>query len=78
MCIVLSYKTLIMARDHVPTPGDTSKEQHQTGKPTKMKPEDMPMQDDMTERYTDDDNDIADHVRVNNPNRNPGKDTEGH
>lgn len=67
-----------MSRDHVGEPGKTSHEQHNTGMPTKLKPEDMPMQNDMTERYTDDDADIAEHVRVNNPNRNVNKDTEGH
>jgi len=67
-----------MSRDHVGEPGGTGKEQHQTGIPTKMHPEDMPMQQDMTEKYTEDDNDLADHVRTNNPNRNTQKDTEGH
>lgn len=62
-----------MSRDHVGRPGDTSKEQSQTGIPTKMQPEDMPMQNDLTEKYTNDDNEIADHVRVNNPNRNVDK-----
>ncbi len=67
-----------MSSDHVGRPADTSKEQQQTGLPTKMRPEDMEMQNEMTEKYTDDDNDIADHVRVTHPNRNVNKDTEGH
>ena len=62
-----------MSRDHVGTPGDNSNEQHQTGIPSKMQPEDINRNEDLTENYTNDDQDIADHVRVNNPNRNVDK-----
>ena len=78
MPIVAKNKKIVMARDHVPTPGNTSKEHNQTGTPNKMQPENKPVNDDITERYTADDQDVADHVRTNNPNRNTDKDTQGH
>lgn len=59
-----------MSRDHVGAPGDAHKEQKNTGIPNKLKPEDMPRNEEMTEKYTEDDTEIKENIRTNHPNRN--------
>lgn len=59
-----------MSRDHVGAPSDAHKEQHNTGIPNKLGPEDMAQNEEMTEKYTEDDTDVKEKIRTNHPNRN--------
>lgn len=59
-----------MARDHAGR-ADDGKDQHNTGIPNNIDPNKMDQ--DVTEKYTHDDQEIADHLRTNNPNRNVDK-----
>ena len=52
----------------------TTHDQKGTGIPSKLTTDDVERTEEMTEKYTDDDRDIADGVRTNNPNRNTDKD----
>lgn len=69
----LVYKIIPMTRDHADASKDVNKEQHNTGIPNKLHPEDSARNEEMTEKYTDDDHNVADSVRINNPNRNVDK-----
>jgi hypothetical protein len=64
-----------MGKDHRGQPSGTNRDEKAiaTGKPMKMAPEDMPRNEEMTEKYTQDDSDIANNVRTTNPNRNTDK-----
>jgi hypothetical protein len=61
------------------SPAGANKNNSGTGIPTD-KFVNKPHQDqELTDKYTDDDQEIAGNIRTNNPNRNPDKeDTEGH
>ena len=63
-----------MGKDHRGQPSGTNTSESNTGIPTVMTPENMPNDTQKTERYTDDDNDIANDVRTGHPNRNTDKD----
>ncbi|HEU4472853.1 MAG TPA: hypothetical protein VFR58_17285 [Flavisolibacter sp.] len=63
-----------MGKDHRGQPSGTNKSESGTGKPTDMSPENMPNDQEKTDQYTNDDGEIADHVRTGHPNRNTDKD----
>lgn len=54
-------------------PSGTNKSDQGTGIPTDKYVNNMERNDELTEKYTDDNKDIADSVRSNNPNRNVDK-----
>ncbi|WP_207493448.1 hypothetical protein [Aridibaculum aurantiacum] len=61
-----------MGQDHVGQPSGTNKSGEQsTGIPSDL--EKMEKDQELTDMYTKDDQDIADHIRTNNPNRNVDK-----
>jgi hypothetical protein len=55
------------------SPAGANKNDSGTGLPTEKFVEDPQRDQELTDKYTDDDQDIADHVRQNNPNRNVDK-----
>ncbi|MDB5197441.1 MAG: hypothetical protein JWP88_1812 [Flaviaesturariibacter sp.] len=55
-------------------PSGNNKTESGTGIPTRMEPGNTQNDADKTERYTDDDQSIADDVRTEHPNRNTDKD----
>lgn len=59
-----------MSRDHAGAPSDAHQEQHNTGKPSKLGPDDMAKNEELTDKYTEDDTDIKENIRTNHPNRN--------
>jgi hypothetical protein len=61
-----------MAKNHRGRPSNTNGEQG-TGKPAKLQPEDLHKNDEMTEKYTDDDSEIGENVQTRHPNRNTDK-----
>ena len=62
-----------MAKDHRGQPSGTNKTE-QTGVPAGgQNLDDLQRDQELTDRYTNDDNDIAEGVRGNNPNRNEDK-----
>lgn len=54
-------------------PSGVGKQENGTGIPSKISDEKMQQDQDITDRYTNDDNGIADSVHVGHPNRNTGK-----
>lgn len=60
-----------MAKDDVKNASDDEKEQGRTGTPSKVSDSDQDK--DVTERYTNDDNEISEGVRTLHPNRNVDK-----
>lgn len=54
-------------------PSGTNKSDMGTGIPTDKFVNNMERNDELTDNYTDDNKDIADSVRSNNPNRNVDK-----
>jgi hypothetical protein len=54
-------------------PSGTNKTQAGTGIPTRMSPEDMPNDQEKTEKYTEDEADVANHIDERHPNRNTDK-----
>ncbi len=62
-----------MARDKG-QPSATNKSEEGTGTPARVAQEDLRYDQNMTEKYTDDDENVADHVREMHPNRNTDKD----
>lgn len=55
-------------------PSGVNKPKTGTGIPTNISTEKMKRDDELTEKYTDDENDIADNVHTRHPNRNEDKD----
>ena len=55
------------------SPAGANKNDEGTGVPTGKNVDDMQRDQELTEKYTDDNQDIADSVRTNNPNRNVDK-----
>ncbi|HVG42748.1 MAG TPA: hypothetical protein VM888_14145 [Chitinophagaceae bacterium] len=62
-----------MANNQNGKPSDRQGEQN-TGKPSKLGPDDLQQNEQMTDKYTNDDQDIKEGIRTNNPNRNTEKD----
>jgi hypothetical protein len=54
-------------------PSGTNKPKSGTGIPTNISSDKMQKDNELTEKYTDDDNDIADNVHTGHPNRNVDK-----
>jgi hypothetical protein len=54
-------------------PSGANKSENKTGVPSNSTPDKMPQNQDMTEKYTEDENDVADNVQVRHPNRNTDK-----
>lgn len=54
-------------------PSGAGKQESGTGIPSKISDEKMQQDEDVTERYTNDEEGIADNVRVGHPNRNTDK-----
>jgi hypothetical protein len=63
-----------MAREHENRPGSRSKGEDSTGIPSQMSPERQGTDEELTERYTEDDQQVADNVPLRHPNRNRDKD----
>ena len=55
-------------------PSGTNKSANQTGIPSDASPEKMQQNQDQSEKYTNEENEIKDNVRVGHPNRNTDKD----
>jgi hypothetical protein len=55
------------------SPAGANKSDKGTGVPADKFTEDLQRDQELTEKYTNDDQDVADHVRQNNPNRNVDK-----
>jgi hypothetical protein len=62
-----------MGKDHRGHPSGVNKSESGTGIPTRMEPENRPNDVDKTEKYTNDDQSVADNVRTGHPNRNTDK-----
>jgi hypothetical protein len=62
-----------MANNQNGKPSDRQGEQN-TGIPSKLGPYDLQQNEQMTDKYTNDDQDIKEGIRTNNPNRNTEKD----
>ncbi|GAA4337917.1 hypothetical protein [Flaviaesturariibacter amylovorans] len=62
-----------MGKDHRGYPSGANKSESETGIPTRMEPENRPNDEAMTEKYTNDDQTVADNVRTGHPNRNTDK-----
>jgi hypothetical protein len=65
-------KHKIMARE-TGKPSGVDKSENRTGIPSNSVPGKMGENNEMTEKYTDDDNEISDNVRTGHPNRNTDK-----
>jgi hypothetical protein len=63
-----------MGRDHLGHPSGVNKNEGGTGTPTRIFVDDPERDHELTERYTNDEREIADDIRQNNPNRNTDKD----
>ena len=63
-----------MGRDHLGHPSGANKNEEGTGIPTRIFVDDPEKDHELTERYTNDEREIADDIRQNNPNRNTDKD----
>jgi hypothetical protein len=63
-----------MGRDHLGHPSGVNKNEEGTGTPTRIFVDDPAKDHELTERYANDEREIADDIRQNNPNRNTDKD----
>lgn len=63
-----------MGRDHLGHPSGVNKNEKGTGVPTRIFIDDPKKDHELTERYTNDEREVADDIRQNNPNRNTDKD----
>jgi hypothetical protein len=63
-----------MGRDHRGKPSGINKGIDPTGIPNKITPETLPENLEISEKYTEDENDIAENVHLRHPNRNTDKD----
>jgi hypothetical protein len=61
-----------MAQDNG-SPGGANKNDQGTGIPADKYTEDMQQDQELSDKYTKDEEEVADHVRQNNPNRNEDK-----
>lgn len=61
-----------MGKDHRGQPSGTNKTEG-TGVPTDKYTENLQRDQELTEKYTDGENEVAGHIRQNNPNRNVDK-----
>lgn len=59
-----------MSRDHAGAPSGGQHEKNNTGIPQKLGSDDMPNNEEMTEKYTEDDMEVKEKIRTNHPNRN--------
>ena len=66
------YKTIFMATDKG-HPSGANKPKTGTGIPTNISTEKMQQDEELTEKYTADDNDTGEGVRTGHPNRNEDK-----
>ena len=55
------------------SPGGANKNDQGTGIPADKYTEDMQQDQELSDKYTKDEEEVADHVRQNNPNRNVDK-----
>ena len=62
-----------MAKDHLGKPSGANKREGRTGTPSDITPEKMDQDQNISEKYTTDENEIADNVRTGHPNRNTDK-----
>lgn len=62
-----------MGKDHRGQPSGTNKTESNTGIPSQIVPGKMGRNQEMTDKYTQDDQNIADNVRTEHPNRNTSK-----
>jgi hypothetical protein len=62
-----------MGKDHRGHPSGVNKTESETGIPTRMDPDNMENDSKQTEKYTNDDQSVADDVRTMHPNRNTDK-----
>jgi hypothetical protein len=62
-----------MGKDHRGHPSGVNKSDDGTGVPGGKFVEDIQQDQELTDKYTNNDEQVADHVRQNNPNRNTDK-----
>lgn len=62
-----------MPKDHRGQPSGSNKSEG-TGVPSNTDNEDLRQDDEITEKYTEDDSSVAENIRQNHPNRNVSKD----
>lgn len=62
-----------MGKDHKGQPAGTNNQESKTGVPSKMETENRKQNDHLTDRYTQNDQEIPDGIREINPNRNTDK-----
>ncbi|MGV3527838.1 MAG: hypothetical protein ACO1OO_03005 [Flavisolibacter sp.] len=62
-----------MGKDHRGQPSGTNRQESPTGVPSQPAAADNKQNEQLTEKYTKNNKDLADNVRENNPNRNTDK-----